>query len=199
MVSSLNYSYNEITIKKSKMACIVKQNKGNGKVHLYHATNHHFPVLKRPRQTRLYLEVLDQERNELLPGSNSPSPSEATVKALVLPGIGYSGDNGLSRNSRVNRRLSYHCMTDLSRLPILEHERVAVLKMLAAESAEFTIRNPGFEPVIYELTTHRQIKCRKNTDENYHFNLNIHPAGGAIVALYPPAIGNTDIVCPSAV
>lgn len=67
------------------------------------------------------------------------------------------------------------------------------------ESAEFTIRNPGFEPVIYELTTHCLLELRKNAEGDYNFDLDVPAAGGCIVALYPAAIGNTDIACPSAV
>lgn len=64
------------------------------------------------------------------------------------------------------------------------------------ESAEFTIRNPGFKPVIYELTTHRRIECRKNADGNYNFDLNVSAAGGCIAALYPAEPGTASIEVP---
>jgi hypothetical protein len=64
------------------------------------------------------------------------------------------------------------------------------------ETAEITLRDPGFEPVIYELTTHRRIECRKSADGNYLFKLNVPAAGGCIVALCPSAIGGAEIAFP---
>ncbi|MFA6101783.1 MAG: hypothetical protein WCV67_01740 [Victivallaceae bacterium] len=64
------------------------------------------------------------------------------------------------------------------------------------ENAEFTVRDPGFEPVIYELTTHCRLECRKNAEGNYNFELNVPAAGGCIVAFYPAALGPAGIEVP---
>jgi hypothetical protein len=64
------------------------------------------------------------------------------------------------------------------------------------ENAEFTIRNPGFEPVIYELINHSRLECRKNADGNYNFKLNVPAAGGCIVAIYPVGLEPVNIEVP---
>jgi hypothetical protein len=64
------------------------------------------------------------------------------------------------------------------------------------EKAEFTIRNPGFEPVIYELTNPRRIACRKSSDGNYRFELDVPAAGGCIVAIYQAGLEPVRIEVP---
>ena len=76
-------------------------------------------------------------------------------------------------------------------------ERVAqwrsMLEKGLPESATITFPDPGFEPAVYELTTHRRVPVRR-TEGGYAFDLTVPAASGAILAFYqePPKAPTLD-------
>lgn len=73
------------------MSYVMKQRMGNGKTHLYLATNRRVSGRKHPVQERVYLGVLDEAANELLLGRNTAFPDNVVLSALAKLGLGFSG------------------------------------------------------------------------------------------------------------
>lgn len=61
------------------------------------------------------------------------------------------------------------------------------------EPAVFTIADPGFEPVVYDLLAHCRVPVTAKTDGCYQFESVIPAAGGALYAIYPEPIGDLQI------
>jgi len=72
----------------------------------------------------------------------------------------------------------------------------SVLEKGLPEQAEIILRDPGFVPVIYDLTRHRHISCRRDDDGNYRFELQVPAAWGAILSIAPTAPAEWSFTVP---
>jgi len=111
------------------MSFIVKQPRGNGRIHLFLAESYRVENKPYPAQKRTYLGVLDSASSELLLARNASEPSPEVLKLLECKGISFSG----RRFSRKERKQAPR-EDKIKSSVCLETGRIALLEHLALKS-----------------------------------------------------------------
>lgn len=112
------------------MAFIIRQNMGNGIIHLYVGTSHRVEGKKTPRQNRQYLGVLGPN-NELILGKSTQEPNEEILRKLSEKGIVYNGVREIPQELKRLRRESEVVAAHVQSSRIVEVGRGVLLRRLA--------------------------------------------------------------------
>lgn len=114
------------------MAYIVKQPATGGRIHIHLARNHHDPEKRGARQSREYLGVLDDKKNELLLGAGKPEPTEEVIQLLLAKGIQYNGRSSIGPGRKRIRPVKN--LAKLIKQPVIEEiGRLEALSQMAGK------------------------------------------------------------------
>jgi len=123
------------------MSYIVKQKASGNRINIYLAENNHIPE-KGPRQTRIYIGVLDTKTNELILSRTQPEPNETLIELLSSKNIFYKGKKssgrGRKRKEKINNEANQNMLEKIKNAEIIETGRNDALDYVAHESGLFS-------------------------------------------------------------